>query len=311
MSIGAIISIILPIFGVIGLGWLARRFKILQKQAAVSLNNLVYYIALPFLIFQGIINLNRGDLLNWRLALTNVIALTVLMFGALFVTKVVLKLNPKTVAMFVIASYFGTVAYMGIPLNELAYGAEGRGIASLVSVIVVVFAILIGLSSLQLVTGDKGFRLQDAALKIIQHPIIWAAIAGAAITFSGIALPATVHNLVGLLARVAGPLALFSLGMFIYEEHKVDGEFKLISIIGLFNLIALPIVVFLVGRMVGLTGVPLKVSIIEAGVPVAVTTFVFSQKFQIEEKLISQAIVFTVLVSPITLAILLWLVERI
>jgi len=303
------ISIVIPIFGTIGLGYLSRRFNVIKQSASSSFNRFVYFFALPFLILRGILNLTPESLLDWRLIATNLLAMTVLMVISIFVSSKILHRDKKTVAMFAIASYFGSVAYIGIPFNELAFGKTGGGIAVIIAVISILFAITIGLGTLKTVEQKKQNSLIDILQSVIQLPIIWATILGLIIVFLNIPLPASANSLMNSLAGLAGPLALFSLGMFVHE-NKVKGDFVSIFKLSIFSLLALPLVVFLIAKLFNLSGLPLQVSIIQAGMPIAVTNFVFSQKFKTEEEIISQAIVLTVLLSPITLSLLLWLVNK-
>ncbi len=303
-----IVHIIAPIFGIIGLGWVARRFNVLKARISTSFNNFVYYFALPFLILRGILDLKIDQLLNMPLLITNVLAMAVLTVAAILI-GVILQLKKKEIAMFSVAAYFGTVAYMGIPFNELAFGHEGGSIASLIAVIAITFAVLFGLTILKVVTNKKEFHPAEAILGVIKLPIIWATVVGLVIIFYGISLPVAAHTFIDLLARLAGPLALFSLGMFVCE-NKFGGNLKIIILLAIFNLLALPLTIFVTGGIFGLSGLPLKISIIQGGMPIAITTFVFSRKFHVEEKDISEAIVITVLIAPFTLSLLLWLVGK-
>ena len=83
-----IISIILPVFGVILLGYLARKFKILRERTSVVFNNFVYYFALPFLIFDSIAKADKSVVFNGKLLLTNFSAL----IGLIIVVWIILKL---------------------------------------------------------------------------------------------------------------------------------------------------------------------------------------------------------------------------
>lgn len=304
-----ILQIILPIFGVMALGWVSRRFNVIKKQASLSLNDLVYYFALPFLILRGILNLQIEELLDIKLLGTNVLAIAILTGIVALVTAKILKLQQKSVAMFIIAAYFGNVAYIGIPFGEAAFGTKGGAIASLIAVLVTIIAVLFGLSSLHVASGEKSFSPKDAVMHVLKLPIIWATVLGLIIVFSKISLPVTAHNLISLLAQIAGPLALFSLGMFIFE-NKFSWDFKSAGLLAFFNLLALPAVVFALGSLIGLTGLAFKVSIIQAGMPLATTNFVFARKFHVQEQRICEAIVLSALVAPFTLAFLLWVVGK-
>ena len=48
---GALINVVLPVFGIILTGYLAGRFKALGSDSAAAINRFVFYFALPAALF--------------------------------------------------------------------------------------------------------------------------------------------------------------------------------------------------------------------------------------------------------------------
>lgn len=56
------LNVVLPVFALILVGWLARKLKILGETALTELNRFVVYLALPALLFDIIANAMWADL---------------------------------------------------------------------------------------------------------------------------------------------------------------------------------------------------------------------------------------------------------
>ena len=50
---GALINVVLPVFGIILTGYLAGRFKALGSDSAAAINRFVFYFALPAALFRS------------------------------------------------------------------------------------------------------------------------------------------------------------------------------------------------------------------------------------------------------------------
>ena len=65
-----ILNIVLPIFAIIIIGYIAGATNVVPKSGAKSLNNFVFYIALPALLFQSTATAPLEQLMNWRFSLS-------------------------------------------------------------------------------------------------------------------------------------------------------------------------------------------------------------------------------------------------
>lgn len=79
------LNVVLPIFALILVGWLARKFKILGENALSELNRFVVYLALPALLFDIIANAKWQDIAQPAFILTFSIAMIVVYFLTLVI----------------------------------------------------------------------------------------------------------------------------------------------------------------------------------------------------------------------------------
>jgi hypothetical protein len=64
-AMNVIFEVVLPVFGIIITGYLAGRFRVLGGDAASAINRLVFYFALPALLFTYTAKAPVAESLNW------------------------------------------------------------------------------------------------------------------------------------------------------------------------------------------------------------------------------------------------------
>ncbi len=72
-----IINIVLPVFSVVALGWLLRRWGLIDAAFLKQTNRLVYYVCLPLLLFYKIGTADFFTNFNGHLILGSIAAVTI------------------------------------------------------------------------------------------------------------------------------------------------------------------------------------------------------------------------------------------
>ena len=296
-----IIGIVFPVFGIIFLGWLTRKIGLVKADCISVLNNFAYYIAFPALIFYSLYNIDF-NIINYEILTVNIISIFSIMFLSYIISKF-LKFDDRTKASVIFCSFFGNTVYMGFPLSQLSFGEEGLRIAAIVSVIYTIIGLTIGLSIIQYYSKKKknGAKTLKNLIKI---PLLWSAIIGLLFSYFLIKIPEPLSKLINMLGNAASPVALFALGVFLYGslEKKNIGKIALISTL---KLVVLPLIFLVLSVYLGLTGKQKSISILEAGMPIAITSFVLAEKFNMDKKMVSNSIIISTIVSLLTITIML------
>lgn len=295
-----IISILIPIFLVMGLGALSVFFKIFSVSDSYIFSRYDFYIGFPILIFYSLLHTDFGKIGNGAFLAANVfnlasIVILVLLFSYLF------KVKRKLIGMLLLAGIFGNIAYMGIPLNEMLFGKEGAGYASAVVGIVSIFCFSIGIFFLEFFSSAR-VAVSMLAKNLIKNPIIIGTVLGMAASALSLQFPAPLENFLSFVSKSASPIALFAVGMFLAQKFVVAEKGIIIALCFL-NLIALPLMTLGIGQIFGLSGTSLKVSFLQAAMPLAVTNFVIAQKYKLYENAIASAIVISTILSVLTIAL--------
>jgi hypothetical protein len=114
-----------------------------------------------------------------------------------------------------------------------------------------------------------------------------------------------------MLGLTASPVALFTLGGFLYGRFLKE-NLNLVILASFLKMIAFPVMIFLGSyyllNFYALPAADLKVLILLSSMPVAVTTFVIAERFNLNRALVGNSIlistIFSFIVAPLVILLL-------
>ena len=149
---GSILPIVLPVFVVITVGFCLKKTGLVPREFMYDLNRLIYYIALPSLLFHKIATANFYSNFNLRLLAVLVIA-TVACCAFSYMYASLRGYSPEIKGAFCQGSFRGNLAYIGLAIIFQAYGESGVTIGGILLGFLVPLLNL--LSILALVSAQK------------------------------------------------------------------------------------------------------------------------------------------------------------
>ncbi len=295
VRLSELISLVLAILVVIGLGFLARKFKLLKKEDARNLNQVIIYFALPAFIFNAVLKAK----LEISLLIVPIFALSIISVCAAvaFILGKKIKLASATLGGFVLAAAIGNTGYIGFPLTQELFGK-----AEVVKAVFydhfgsVLFIFTAGLYIAETYgkSGVKIHRLKEIA----SFPPLLAMLA--AFLLRGVELPLFFQKSIEFLSGATIPLIMFSLGLTLEPGKANNYKFALFLLV-LIKLLLGPVLILFAGRLISLPMTTLGVVVLETSMPTALITSVFGLKYELDTDLLSSAIMITTLVSMLTI----------
>lgn len=303
----ALFIIVAPIFALILLGWVARRFGLVKESAVDVLTGFVYYIALPALIVQSLLSIQWDA--NSFFALTTTSGLLLVMCAVVFMGLSVFVKDRQVRASFFLIAVIANTVYMGYPIMAGFFGHATAGTVAAIAVLQLVIGVLAGLVAMEYWI-DRRVSVVVCAQCVSVNPLFISVVAGIiASMIPSLFAFAIIAKPLSMLAATASPVALFALGAFMYAKFN-QSHFGLVLGASLFKVAVMPLVAFVVLRAIGLTGEAFSAAVICAGMPVAITAFVFSQQSKLKGSLVGSAIIVSTVMSFITLPIALLILSR-
>ncbi len=140
----AILNVAFPIFGVILAGYLAGRWRILGGEATGALNAFVSYFALPVLFFGTLARTPVQAVLDPALMAGFGLAVVATFAVGMISTRLTNRGGLAAMSLQGIASSWGNVGYMGVPLCLAAFGEAGLPPAMLTVIVTAVVSMVFG-----------------------------------------------------------------------------------------------------------------------------------------------------------------------
>ena len=296
-------QVMAPIFILMSVGFGARKFGILNDIIIRPINNLLFRVFLPAMLFVSIYNMNIDELFNFKLiAYITIVTLTVF-FMAFFLVPYFEKKRQRT-GVLIQAMVRGNVVYFGFPIVALLVGEKYLGLAALAIAVVAPMYNIISVISLETFREDKP-KMWDVIIGILKNPMIISVIV--ALLFLIFAIP--IHQVIMTplrdMAKVASPLALILLGgSFNFAAAK--GYEKEILATALVKLILVPAVALPIAILLGFNQGELGTILATLGAPTAVASFAMAQQMEGDDLLAGQVVVYTSVFAVVT--IFIWIV---
>ncbi len=307
----AVIALVLPLFGVILLGYISGRISSLGKDALAWLNFFIVYIALPPLFYKLLSATPVEEFKNFRFFFSAV-GVTFGMFVLCFLIALFLRRTGTAVATIQgLSGAYGNIGYLGPPLAIAAFGPEaGVPVALIFCLENTMHFILAPLLMAFSGDGEKSTVLQVTGgilKRILTHPFIIATAVGITAAVYEVTLPAAANQLINSLANAAAPCALFAMGVTaaLRPLKRVPVAVSYVVPVKLF---IHPLVMFLV-----LSAIPdidptwVLTAVLLASLPTATNVFVLAQQYRTWEEQASSLVVITTAMSMLTVTGFLYL----
>jgi len=294
-----LLNVVVPIFGLIFIGWLLKAIGLFPRWLVKALNDYVYYVGITVITFLSLHDVSHSLLLDPMVYVLTILPIAAIVVIAFSVARL-MKLEKAAIPVFIICAFFGNTGYIGFPLNIAAQGRDSLALTAFVSTIYTVIVFTFGAYLCQRYS-DK----EKKGLQLHTIPVFWAAAAGIILSF--IALPDLVRLPLTLIEDSTSPLALLATGAMISAVGIKENAGTIGAISGI-KLLLMPAIVVVTAMAAGVSGTVYKTSVLEAATPVGVTNTVMEQQFGLDERLASSAVVISTMLFFLSLPVILLLV---
>ena len=287
-----VLEVVTPVFllATIGFSWVKFGFEYRVE----FVTRLAMTLAVPALVFTSLTQNTINPVFLSEMIIIVCLAYAVVSIMALMFTFI-FKLDLRTFLMPLIS---GNTGNLGLPLCFLAFGQDGLGYAVIVFAFTSIVAFTLGL---WVVSGVHSFK------QPLKEPLVPATILGLVFMFYDWEMPKILTNALNLIAQMAIPLMLITLGVAVARIKTTLG-FKTIGIsistiiVGIFSAVA-------VGHQFSLPYEAYAVLIIQMSMPVAVTSYLLAEKYGANSEAVAGLVVIstllTIFVTPVLLSFLL------
>ena len=274
-----------------------RKIQIVTTEGRRSMTNLVVNLVLPCNILYAFSN---ADASAFRSMLVVVVMAFLIQLVWYLLSKVLwrdMQENRRGVMRY--AFQFSNCGYLGNPVIEGLYGAQGLVYASVFLLPVRLFMWSVGLECFQ----EEAGSFRKTIRRALTHPCVLATILGVLWMFFPIKLPNFLYNTISGFNQCLTPLTMLVIGFIMAETDLRKMFCKDLFVITALRLLIQPMLVLAVRRLLNLETLVAEVVTVLVSMPVANTTALLASQHDCDYTFASNVVVFTTLVSMITIPI--------
>lgn len=301
------ISIIAPILLLVLVGVFLGHLRFLGPAFSGDLNKLVFWVALPALLFRSVAHAEHPGPQTFALL---ALLVTATLIGAVagWIVAGLLHLPQTSRGTLSQSAFRGNLAYIGIPVLAYAFeGMPGEAFATAVIVLAFLMAVYNILAVVVLSMGHPVKNPVGTALRsIFTNPLLLAGMAGVPLALTRTPLPLFLDRTLESLGGAAVPIALLCIGGSL--AHARVGE-KIGGIVAasLLKTLFLPAAVYFLSPLFGIVGTDLRIALVLSTCPTAAAAFVMARQMNGDEPLASGSIVLSTIFSAATIPLALFL----
>lgn len=295
------------LFGCLGLGVLLQRVKDFPMNAPLVLNQFIIYISLPALALYFIPEVALGTQVLVPMGMAWVtFGGAALLFWSL---GRYLGWSRKLVGCLILTAGLGNTSFIGFPVIEALFGAEGLKTAILIDQpgsFMVLSTLGITLAAMfSKGKADAGVILR----KILFFPPFIAFVLALLFNVLGLRFADALKEVFERLGSTVSPLALVSVGLQLRLERR-SKHWGFLALGLTYQLLLAPLLILLLyGQGLGVQGELLQICVLEAAMAPMITASIVAASYGLKPRLANMMVGFGIPLSFITLTFWYWLLQ--
>ena len=290
----ALIDVILPVFLVIGFGYVAVWRGWFSQAGVDGLTKFSQNFAIPCLLFTAIARLDLGQSFDMRLLVSFYAGALVGFCCGLFGARFLFGRDWEDAVVIGFCCLFSNSLLLGLPLTERAYGSDALEANYAIVAVHSPFCYGVGITVMEFVRarGQAGINVAGRVLKaMFSNALILGIGAGFIVNLSGLYIPAVVNDALDLMVRAALPAAIFGLGG-VLASYKAEGDVRIVLYACLISLIVHPTVTRSLGIALHLPVEPTRSAVLTAAMAPGVNAYIFASMYGRAMRVVATTVLF-------------------
>ena len=298
----ALIDVILPVFIVLGFGYIAVWTGYFSEALVDALMKFTQGFAIPALLFIAISSLDLAQ--NFRFTLLfsyyagAIIAFVIGLIGA----RLIFARDWEDCVVIGFVGMFSNTVLLGLPITERAYGAGALQANFAIIALNAPICYTVGITAMEIARnrGSSVMALPAKVFKaVFKNALIVAIGAGFVVNLTGITPPAVFTEAVTLVSRAALPAALFGLGGVLYR-YRPEGDMRTIMFAVTIALLVHPAITFTLIKTFDLPSPELRSAVLTAAMAPGVNAYIFADMYGRARRVAASAVLIATGLTVVT-----------
>ena len=298
----ALLDVIIPVFLVVGFGYVAVWRQWFPMSGVEGLMKFATNFAVPTLLFTAIVRLDLEASLNPPLIVSFYAGATAGFAVGFLGARYLFGRSSEDSVAIGFACLFSNTVLLGLPISERAFGVDALAANFAIIAFHAPFCYGIGVTVMEVVRG-KGTSWTEASKRVLNamfhNALIIGIVLGFLVNISGVPIPGVVDDALNLLVTAAIPAALFGLGG-VLSHYKIEGDLRVIGLVCGVSLVLHPAIVWALGRSFELSDAEFRSAVITAAMAPGVNAYLFAAIYQTAMRVAASAVLIATALSVLT-----------
>ncbi|MDJ0614873.1 MAG: AEC family transporter [Rhizobiaceae bacterium] len=279
----SVLLTILPVFLILGSGYLLARLKYLPDSVADALNTYALKLGVPVLLFLAMFRLDFSTAFNAGMLVSFYTGAFTCFIAGIVLSRIIWKRRPGESVAVGFCAVFSNTVLIGLPISQLAFGET---VLTPVFGIVAFHASLlytVGMITMEFARRDGrrlGDTLKSAFSSVIANPLMVGILLGVTANLIGLWIPSPVEQALDLIRATAIPVSLVGIGIAL-TRYSISSELTETLMVSFFALIVHPaIALFMCLYVFDVQGDFLKAAVVLAAMPPGMNIYIFASIYQ-------------------------------
>ena len=293
--------------------------KLVKQSTGEGLADFVFTVAIPLLLFRTIVHSDFGNGLPFGLWGVYFSAVFGGWVTGHFLTRLVFGRDVRSGVVAGVTASFSNLVLIGIPLMTGIYGDEGLAVVSQIVSIHLPIMMATSIVAFDYAMRQDGLSERPAEFvklvgsflrQLLTNPLIIGIFAGLFVRLTGLPLPRVADRVIISLGTVAGPLALFSMGISLFG-YGIRGQVPhSLALVGV-KLVLMPAIALAMAMVIGLPELTAKAVVVAASLPAGANTWLIATRFGTGQRLASTSMTIGTAAAALTSGVWLAIAEMV
>lgn len=298
----SLIDVILPVFLVIGAGYLATMRGVLNEDHIEGVMKFSQGFAIPCLLFKAMAELDLSASFDPRLLASFYVGAASCFLLGLLGARYLFKRDWEDCVAIAFCCLFSNSVLLGLPITERAFGPENLTGNYAIIAFHSPFCYGLGITAMEIVRNRHGNWMQTvpAVLSAMFRNVLILGIAlGFLVNISNLHIPSAVNEALSLLIRAALPAALFALGG-VLVKYRPEGDMRTILFVCMTSLMIHPTIVWLMGSALALPQDLFRSGVLNAAMATGFNGYIFANMYGRAKRVAASSVLIATAASILT-----------
>lgn len=288
----ALLDVILPVFLVIGLGYVAVWRDWISEVGIDGLMKFAQNFAIPLLLFHAISTLDLGQNFDVAMLFSFYSGATAGFAAGLFGARFIFGRPWEDSVAIGFIGLFSNSLLLGLAITERAYGADALAANYMIVALHAPFCYGLGITVMEVVRnkGRGSVQTVKSVLRaMFRNVLVIGILFGFAVNLTGTPIPGFVTDALDLITRAALPAALFGMGGVLYR-YRPEGDMRIILYISAVSLILHPTIVWFMGSALSLPQGAFRSAVLTSAMAPGINAYIFANMYGVARRVAASAV---------------------